>query len=138
MAFSAADITSLIQQGLPAASDSGFCVEHVEGARVRCRMPFNERQLRPGGTLSGPTMMDLADAAMYASVLAQHGALEMAVTQNLNINFLRRPAQRDLIAIAEPLKVGRRSMVLDVRIYSDGDDKPVAHATGTYALPQQP
>jgi uncharacterized protein (TIGR00369 family) len=102
-------------------------------------MPFNERQLRPGGTLSGPTMMDLADAAMYASVLAEHGALEMAVTENLNINFLRRPAPRDLIAVAEPLKSGRRSMVLDVRIYSPGEpggeDALVAHATGTYALP---
>jgi uncharacterized protein (TIGR00369 family) len=138
MALSATEITTIIRQGLPAATESAFRVEHVEGARVRCRMPFNEKQLRPGGTLSGPTMMDLADAAMYASVLAQHGALEMAVTQNLNINFLRRPAQRDLIAVAEPLRAGRRSMVLDVRVYSDGDDRLVAHATGTYALPQQP
>lgn len=135
MTLNAADITRIIRQGVPASEDSGFEVDWIEAGRVQCRSRYDAKQLRPGGTLSGPTMMALADAAMYAVVLARLGQLELAVTQSFNINFLRKPAPGDLIAVAEALKMGKRSVVLDVRIYSDGDDIPVAHATGTYALP---
>jgi uncharacterized protein (TIGR00369 family) len=79
--------------------------------------------------------MTLADAAMYAAVMARVGRLEMAVTQNLNINFLRRPALADLLARASVLKLGRRTVVLDVKIFSEGSPDAVAHATGTYSLP---
>jgi uncharacterized protein (TIGR00369 family) len=135
MTLTADAINSLIHAGLPAAPDTGFIVERVEGQRVYCRNRYHANQLRPGGTLSGPTLMGLADAAMYAVVLANLGPLEMAVTQNLNINFLRKPVPRDLIAVAEPLKIGRRSVALEVRIYSEGDPAMVAHVTGSYALP---
>lgn len=135
MTLSPSDITAIITQGVPAAEDTGFRVEAVGPERVLCRSRFDERQLRPGGTLSGPTMMSLADAAMYAAVLARLGRLEMAVTQNLNINFLRRPTPADLLAEAAILKMGRRSVVLDVKIYSEGSPDVVAHATGTYSLP---
>lgn len=135
MTLTPADITRIIHEGVPAAADTGFLVESVNGQQVTCRNRFNASQIRPGGTLSGPTMMGLADAAMYAAILSLFGRLEMAVTQNLNINFLRKPAPRDLLAIAEPLRVGRRSVTLEVRIYADGDPAMVAHVTGTYALP---
>ncbi|MFN3586983.1 MAG: PaaI family thioesterase [Moraxellaceae bacterium] len=135
MSLSAADIDAVIRQGLPAAENSGFVVEQVTARGVICRQRHAAGQLRPGGTLSGPTMMALADAAMYAAVMSRLGRLEMALTQNLNINFLARPAPADLIAEVEVLKLGRRSVVIDVKIYSEGKPEPVAHATGTYSLP---
>jgi uncharacterized protein (TIGR00369 family) len=80
-------------------------------------------------------MMGLADSAMYAAILGQLGRLEMAVTQNLNINFLARPEPCDLLADAEIIRLGRRSAVLEVRLFSEGSDRLVAHVTGIYALP---
>jgi uncharacterized protein (TIGR00369 family) len=135
MSLTPAELTQVIQQGVPASEDSGFRVEAVTATGVVCRLPYCERQLRPGGTLSGPAMMTLADAAMYAAVLARLGRLEMAVTQNLNINFLSRPKPDDLRAEAEILKMGRRTVVLDVKIFSGDSSDVVAHATGTYSLP---
>lgn len=135
MTLSAPEITQLIRQGVPSSEDTGFEVDWVDGQTVQCRTRYQERHLRPGGTISGPTMMALADAAMYAVILAHFGRLEMAVTTNLNINFLSKPGPGDVIAIAEPLKIGKRNVVLDVRLFSEGDDTLVAHATGTYSLP---
>ena len=80
-------------------------------------------------------MMALADFAMYVAVLAAIGPVPLAVTTNLNINFLRRPAQRDLTAEARLLKVGKRLAVGEVTIRSDGEDEPVAHVTSTYSIP---
>lgn len=136
MTFTPQAVTELIHAGLPQASEIGFAMERVDHeGRVWCRQPYRDIMLRPGGTLSGPTMMGLADAAMYAAVLHRLGRVEMAVTQNLNINFLRRPAPRDLLASVEIIKMGKRSVVLEVRLYSDGSPEMVAHGTGTYALP---
>lgn len=135
MTLTPAAITDVIRQGVPASDDSGFVVENVTSRGVVCRLPYSERHLRPGGTLSGPTMMTLADAAMYAAVLARLGRVEMAVTQNININFLARPKPADLLAEVDILKMGRRTIVLDVKIYSAGSPEVVAHATGTYSLP---
>src|SRR5690554_2315399 len=97
-------------------------VESAGNGRARLRQLFRENQLRPGGTISGPTMMGLADAAMYAAILGQLGRLEMAVTQNLNINFLARPQASDLIAEAEIIRLGRRSAVLEVRLFSRSEE----------------
>lgn len=135
MTLTPAAITDVIRQGVPVSEDSGFVVENVTPRGVVCRLPYRERLLRPGGTLSGPAMMTLADAAMYAAVLARLGRVEMALTQNLNINFLARPKPADLLAEAEVLKLGRRTVALDVKIYSAGSPDVVAHATGTYSLP---
>lgn len=135
MSLSAADINAVIRQGLPAAETGGFVVEQVTPLGVVCRQCYSPQQLRPGGTISGPTMMALADAAMYAAVMSRLGRLEMALTQNININFLARPEPADLIAHAEVLKLGRRTVVIDVKIFSEGKPEPVAHATGTYSLP---
>lgn len=135
MTLTAAEITAVIRQGVPASEGSGFGVDAVTERGVICRLPYSDRHLRPGGTLSGPAMMTLADAAMYAAVLARLGRLEMAVTQNLNINFLTRPKPADLLAEVEVLKMGRRTVVLDVKLFSEGGSDLVAHATGTYSLP---
>jgi len=135
MLLSAADINAILRQVMPSSEQNGFRVEQVEATGVVCRTVFSQQHIRPGGTVSGPTMMALADAAMYAAVMARLGRLEMAVTQNLNINFLARPAPVDLIARVEVLKMGRRTVVMDVKIYSDGNPDMVAHATGTYSLP---
>ncbi|ASK34642.1 PaaI family thioesterase [Alloalcanivorax mobilis] len=135
MTLSAKDVEGIIYNGLPAAGDAGVVVESVGGNRARVRFPFRGSMIRPGGTVSGPTMMSLADTAMYAAILGRLGGLEMAVTQNLNINFLSKPGQVDLIGEAEIIRLGRRSAVMEVRIYSEGSDEMVAHVTGTYALP---
>jgi uncharacterized protein (TIGR00369 family) len=135
MTLSASDINAVIRQGLPAAAEFGFVVEQVIASGVICRQRYASTQLRPGGTISGPTIMAVADAAMYAAVLSQLGRMEMALTQNININFLTRPEPADLIAQAEVFKLGRRTVVMDVRIYSEGAAGMVAHATGTYSLP---
>lgn len=134
--LSAAEIQQVIRSGVPAAGGMGLSIESASAeGRVCARMGFQPDMIRPGGTLSGPTMMGLADAAMYASILARLGRLEMAVTTNLNINFLRRPAPCDLLAESTILKLGKRLAVLEVTLFSDGDDEPVAHVTGTYSLP---
>ncbi len=105
-------------------------------AAILCA-PQHEDSLRPGGTISGPVMMGLADAALYAVILANIGKVELAVTTNLSINFLRKPAPGDLFCRATILKLGKRLAVCEARIYSDASDGEtvVAHVTGTYSIP---
>jgi uncharacterized protein (TIGR00369 family) len=98
-------------------------------------MDYHERHLRPGGTISGPAMMALADLALYAAILAQIGPVGLAVTTNLSFNFLRKPAQRALIAECRLLKLGKRLAVGEVAMMSEGDAAVVCHATGTYSIP---
>ena len=114
-----------------------FIVEAVGPMCARMRLVATEKHLRPGGTISGPSMFALADVALYVAILAQIGPVALAVTTNLNINFLRRPASGDLIADCRLLKLGKRLAVGEVTLYSPGDDEPVAHATGTYSIPPE-
>lgn len=135
-ALSAQQVQALIRQGVPMAEDIALHIDHLDGERVLARVPFQAKLVRPGGTLSGPVIMALADAAMYAVVLGRLGRVEMAVTANLNINFLARPAPVDLLAEARILRLSRRQAVCEVSLYSQGaEDDLVAHVTGTYALP---
>ena len=113
----------------------GLAIERVDYGDIRVRRHFHEDHLRPGGTVSGPTMMELADFAMYVAVFSAVGPQPLAVTTNLNINFLRKPARADLIAEARLMKVGKRLAVGEVTIYSDGSSDPVAHVTSTYSIP---
>ena len=115
--------------------DSGTTIEDAWQGGCRIRRAFNERFLRPGGTISGPTMMGMTDFAMYVAILASIGPVPLAVTTSLNINFLRKPEQRDLVAEARLIKLGKRLAVGEVEIYSDGEDEMVAHATATYSIP---
>ena len=105
------------------------------------RAEYREDFLRPGGTIAGPVLMSLADAAIYALILSRIGPVELAVTTSLNINFLRRPLPGDLLARASMLKLGKRLAVAEAHLYSsdsgisDDDTLPVAHVTATYSIP---
>ncbi|HJR26941.1 MAG TPA: PaaI family thioesterase [Acidimicrobiales bacterium] len=114
-----------------------YRVEHSDLDGLRIRLPYSDLQLRPGGTLSGPTMMGLADGAAWLVTLARIGPVALAVTSNLNMSFLRKPGPVDLLAHATLLRLGRRQSVSEVRLWSEGGDpaEPVAFATITYAIP---
>ena len=112
-----------------------FYVEAVGPGTARMRMNAGERHIRPGGTLSGPSMMTLADLGLYVVILAHIGPVGLAVTTNLNFNFLRRPEPRALVAECRLLKLGARLAVGEVSLFSDGLEDPVCHATGTYSIP---
>lgn len=112
-----------------------FAVESIHYGFARLRLKFDERQLRPGGTIAGPVLFTLSDTALFAAVLSCIGHEAMVFTADMNIHFLRKPAPVDLIAECRIIKPGRTLMFGDIFLYSDGDDRPVAHATGSYALP---
>ena len=115
--------------------DSGYAIEDLWYGGTIVRRHYHPRSLRPGGTVSGPSIMALADFTMYVAVLSAIGWVPLAVTANFNINFLRKPAPGDLLAEARLIKLGKRLAVGDIAIRADGDDKLVAHATATYSLP---
>ncbi|MEX1154950.1 PaaI family thioesterase [Parvibaculum sp.] len=112
-------------------------IEAVGPGTARLRLGFTERNLRPGGTISGPAMMALADYAMYAAVLAHIGPVALAVTTNLSINFLRKPEAADIIGEARLLKLGRALAVGEIVMWQEGPGEaaPVAHAVSTYSIP---
>lgn len=131
-------VDRLIATHFPQLNAAGklIFIEAVGGRSARLRMVASDHLMRPGGTVSGPSMFLLADVAVYAAVLGELGeaALE-AVTTNLNINFLSRPPLADLVARARLIKLGRRLAVGEVEIHSEGAADIVAHAMATYALP---
>lgn len=111
-------------------------VERVGDRSATVRKPVRVADLRPGGTVSGPTMMAVADTALYVALLGEIGIVPLAVTTSLNTNFLRKPAaDRDVLGVCTLLKVGRTLAIGEVFLYSEGQDEPIAHATGTYAIP---
>jgi uncharacterized protein (TIGR00369 family) len=115
--------------------DGHIRIEALASRTARARFNVATKHLRPGDTVSGPTLMALADAALYAAVLGAIGLVPLAVTTSLNINFLHRPAPGDLIADVKLLKVGQRLAVGEVSIHSEGRSEPVAHVTATYSIP---
>jgi uncharacterized protein (TIGR00369 family) len=133
--MSAAELTQFMEQQFPQVNQD-FVIDEVRDMGVRVRMPIAERHLRPGGTVSGPSMFALADCAIYLAVLAMIGPKALAVTTNCSMDFLRKPeASRDLICECNLLKLGRVLAVGDVLIYSEGKDAPVARASMTYSIP---
>ena len=112
-------------------------IESVGDRSATVRHPVGVAELRPGGTVSGPVMMTVADVALYVAILGEIGIVPLAVTTSLNINFMRKPASdRDIIGVCKLLKLGKTLAVGEVTIYSEGVDEPVAHAVGTYAIPR--
>jgi uncharacterized protein (TIGR00369 family) len=135
-AFPLNELRAYLAEVFPQAGlGSSFEIEDVGPGSARLRLKFHDRHLRPGGTISGPSMFALADLALYVAILAQIGPVGLAVTTNLNISFLRKPAPRDLIGEARLLKLGKRLAVGEVRLFSDGEDELAAHATGAYSIP---
>ena len=131
------ELVDLLTSEFPEAAQAvgAYDIEEVWHGGCRIRRPFHASALRPGGTISGPVMMAVADFTMYVAVLSAVGWVPLAVTTNLNINFLKKPPSGALLADCEILKLGKRLAVGSVTLWADGDDEPVAHATLTYSIP---
>ncbi len=133
--LTAAEVQAFIEEVFPQQKGAMF-VTDIGPMSASARMKIGYEHLRPGGTVSGPSMFTVADCAFYMAVLGMIGREALTVTSNLNINFLRKPAaETDLICTARILKLGRRLASGDALVYSDGQDQPVAHAAVTYAIP---
>lgn len=112
-------------------------VEAVGNMAATIRHEVGVGELRPGGTVSGPVLMTVADVALYVAILGEIGIVPLAVTTNLNINFLRKPAgDKAIIGECKLIKVGRTLAVGEVTLYSEGSPDAVAHVVGTYAIPR--
>jgi uncharacterized protein (TIGR00369 family) len=132
-----AELENFLRVEFPQSFGSGdTAIESADGETCLLRQRYSDRMLRPGGTISGPTLMGLADCAMYVVLLSAIGPVGLAVTSSLNINFLRKglPGQ-DVLAAARLLKLGRRLAVGEVNLLSGTSPDPIAHATSTYSIP---
>ena len=115
-----------------------FVIEQVQEHAIRVRLVVAERHLRPGGTVSGPTMFALADVSVYLAILAMIGPKALAVTTNCSIDFMRKPAAgADLLCDCRILKLGRVLAVGECLLYSEGVEAPVARASMTYSMPPE-
>jgi uncharacterized protein (TIGR00369 family) len=129
------EIDALMDEAFPNARRLGWVLESVGAGTARVRLPVGDQHLRPGDTVSGPTLFALVDTTMYFAVLAVIGPRALALTTNCNINFLRRAGRGEVVAVARLLKVGRRLVVGEVAVHRGDDDAVVAHATLTYSIP---
>lgn len=139
-AMTAAEVQAFIEAEFPQVIEEmgELTVEEADAAHARVRLAIGRRHLRPGGTVSGPTQFFLADVAAFIAVLVAIGPVGLAVTTSANINFLRKPEPADLVAETRVLKRGKRLVVVDCIIHSDGVAEPVAHAVLTYSIPDGP
>lgn len=112
-----------------------FEVTDLEPMTAVVQMNISQADLRPGGTVSGPSMFALADVTFYIATLAMIGPEALTVTTSCNINFMRKPEATNMWAKGRILKLGRSLSVGDVDLFSEGSDKPVAHASVTYSIP---
>jgi uncharacterized protein (TIGR00369 family) len=135
--MSVAELVRFLHDEFPQAFRGGdLIIESADGETCRLRQRYSDKMLRPGGTVSGPTLMALADCAMYVVLLSAIGPVALAVTTNLSINFLRRGAPgQDLLAAARLLKLGKRLAVGEVNLLSGTSPDPIAHVTATYSIP---
>jgi uncharacterized protein (TIGR00369 family) len=135
--LSGAELERRLGEAFPEAFNptSGLSVAQVWYGGARMRLGFVATTLRPGGTISGPTLMMLADVSIYVALLASIGWEPLAVTTNLNINFLKKPSPGALMSECHLIKLGRRLAVGEVAIRSEGEEDMVAHATSTYSIP---
>jgi len=132
------EFEELIREQVPFITSLGARLEALGKGTATVRMAGKPEFLRPGETVNGPVLFALADVAMYAAVMSLIGRSEMAMTSNLNINFLRPPPMGDLLAEAKMIKLGKRLAVLEATVFSKTvEGEPVAHATGTYSLPPE-
>nr|HEX4315824.1 PaaI family thioesterase [Kofleriaceae bacterium] len=129
------DFLQVLRAGMPSAASLPYEVVTLEHGLAVLRLTTGADALRPGGTVAGPVLFGLADLAMYAAVMTVVGKLELAVTTDATIHFLRRPRPGALVARARVLKHGQRLVIGDIVIANDGDDAPVAHVVMTYSVP---
>ncbi len=137
-AMTAAEVQAYVEAEFPqVVEEMGLLqVEEADAEHARVRLPIGRKHLRPGGTVSGPTQFFLADVAAFIAVLVVIGPIGLSVTTSATINFLRKPDPADLIAETRILKRGKRLVVVDCIIRSDGAAEPVAHAVLTYSIPE--
>jgi uncharacterized protein (TIGR00369 family) len=137
--MSVSELEEFLHAEFPQAfSNKDIVIEAADGQTSLLRQYYSERMLRPGGTVSGPTLMALADFAMYVVLLSAIGPIGLAVTTNLNINFLRKGQPgHDVMAAARLLKLGKRLAVGEVTLLSGTSPDPIAHVTSTYSIPSQ-
>ena len=129
-----AEITAFLEKVFPQI-DQDFEIVSLTADEVVVRMNVGDKHLRPGGTVSGPSMFALADVAYYIATLARIGPEALTVTTNCSIDFMHKPSASNMIAKARVLKLGRTLSVGDVLLYSEGQGAPVARANLTYAIP---
>lgn len=128
-------LEAFLEREFPQVSDD-FGIDRVAEREIDVRLKVAERHLRPGGTVSGPSMFGLADVSIYLGILAMIGPRALAVTTNCSLDFMRKPAaETDIIACCRILKLGRVLAVGDVLLYSEGQEEPVARASMTYSIP---
>jgi uncharacterized protein (TIGR00369 family) len=139
MKMGVADIRKFLREEFPQVfSGDDITIERADGATSLLRQRYSDRMLRPGGMVSGPTLMALADYAMYAVLLSATGPAGLAVTTSLTINFLRKGAPgHDIHAAAKILKLGKRLAVGEVSLMSAQLPDLIAHVTATYSIPDQ-
>jgi uncharacterized protein (TIGR00369 family) len=137
--LTASELEQRLSQEFPEAFNplGGLSILEVWHGGSRVCLAFQKNSLRPGGTISGPAIMMLADVAMYVALLASIGWQPLAVTTNLNVNFLRKPAPGALEAECRLLKLGKRLAVGGIAIRAEGEEELVAHATSTYSIPAE-
>src|SRR3978361_2470414 len=135
--MSVAELQTFLRKEFPQTfGGDDVIIESADGQTCLLRQRFSEKMLRPGGTVSGPTLMGLADCAMYVVLLSAIGPVGLAVTTNLNINFLRKGAPgQDVLAAAKILKLGKRLAVGEVNLLSGTSPDPIAHVTAPHSLP---
>lgn len=133
--ISVAEFKRLLRQHLPMMADWGVRVDAIGHGTATLSLPAGQRFLRPGDTVSGPVMMGLADVALYAALLGAIGPVPLAVTSNLTINFLRKPGASAIRAEAMILRLGRRLVTGEVRIFGGSSNELAAHAIASYAIP---
>lgn len=135
--MSVAELERFLYAEFPQAFRGGdISIESADGATCLLRQRYGEQMLRPGGTISGPTLMALADFAMYVVLLSAIGPIGLAVTTNLNINFLRKGAPgQDVLAAAKLLKLGKRLAVGEINLLTGTSPDPIAHVISTYSIP---
>jgi len=137
LAMDKSALAAFLAAEFPQVADD-FTILDLGEMSVRVRMNIGERHLRPGGTVSGPSMFALADVSIYLAVLAMIGPKALSVTTNISMDFMRKPAAgTDLICEARLLKLGRSLAVGDCLIHSEGQEAPVARASMTYAIPPE-
>jgi uncharacterized protein (TIGR00369 family) len=129
------DFDRLIEQKSAFGVWLGMKLEEVGEGTARMRLPYRDKFMRPGGAIHGPIIMAIADYAMYAALMGLNPRGESGVTSNLNMYFLKKSTGKDLIAEARTVRGGKRVSVLEVSVYVDGEDDPVALVTGTYMIP---
>lgn len=137
MVLGTEELTALLAEIFPQVA-ADFRIEELSEDHIQMRLLVQDRHLRPGGTVSGPSLFALADVSLYAMLMARVGPKALAVTTSASIDFMRKPAAgQDVLADCKLLKLGRVLVVGDVLMRSEGSDKVVARASMTYSIPPE-